>query len=508
MNYIKENPADYHLKFSLVLIILSLGLLLSSIMPAQVNYNQRDDKYRLLGLKRAKELFETSRKEYDRAKELFSKKYISEAEYEKARAVYSDAEVNYQQSLLAVLFENQFITVERAIKYQAKDGQKHVRLRIANMSRGGEEFQKLINIDDKLFNSLQPDIINNVYISLSNEQGSIVSQPYEEKINQLKFGKPIDLDFMLLQDLDAVMVNMIYGNGTTRGMKIFLQKDASKNTVVVQSQQFSQEVELGKSAVFDLTLELYSGTKSTYSLDVVNLPKQVNRFFKDPDSKARLSQFKFTESVNTRKAALEISLPDRPTSEIAMDKPIPFYVLVIPNEMAGKIEGLGSKIWKQEDIEKLNVGFVKLELVPRGNGRLLIRAQQLFYSSTAGSKVNASIELVNEGSRRLDNTQVKLDLPLNWTGKVIPDVVSSLSISEEKRINIEVTPPDDVAAGRYEIRLRTSALSDNQPVTAEDKTITVEIRAETNVFAVVAIVVLILGLIGGIVAFGIKLSRK
>lgn len=498
----------YYSKLAITLIIMCLGLLLTAMAHAQVNYNQRDDKYRLLGLKRAKELYETSRKEYDRSKELYAKKFISEAEFEKAKAVYSDAEVNYQQSLLAVLFENQFITVERAIKYQAADGQKHVRLRIANTSRGGEEFQKLLNIDDKLFSSLQPDVINNVYISLSNEQNSIVSQPYEAKINQLKYGKPVDLDFMLLQDLDAVMVNMIYGNGTTRGMKIYLQKDASKNIVVVQSQQFSQEVELGKSAVFDMTLELYSGTKSTYSLDVVNLPKQVNRFFKDPDSKARLSQFKFTESVNTRKAALEISLPDRPTAEMVMDKPIQFFVLVIPNELAGKIEGLNTKDWKQEELEKLNIGFVKLELVPRGNGKLLIKAQQLYFETGAGSKVTASIELVNEGSRRLDNTQVKLDLPLNWTGKVNPDVLSSLAISEEKRMNIEITPPADVAAGRYEIRLRTSSLSDNQPITGEDKIITVEIRAETNVFAVAAIVILIIGLIGGIVAFGIKLSRK
>lgn len=506
--YIRYSSVKYYSKFAAVLIIINLALMLSVLTIAQVNYNQRDDKYRLLGLKRAKELYEASRKEFERSKEMYSKKFISEAEYEKAKAVYSDAEVNYQQSLLAVLFENQFITVERAVKYQAKDGQKHVRLRIANTSRGGEEFQKLLNIDDKLFSSLQPDVINNVYISLSNEQSSIVSQPYEAKINQLRYGKPADLDFVLLQDLDAVMVNMIYGNGTTRSMKIFLQKDASKNIVVVQSQQFSQEVELGKSAVYDMTLELYSGNKSTYSLDVVNLPKQVNRFFKDPDSKARLSQFKFTESVNTRKAALEISLPDRPTSEIVMDKPIQFFVLVIPTEMAGKIEGLYTKTWKQEELEKLNIGFVKLELLPRGNGKLLIKAQQLYYSTTAGSKVNASIELVNEGSRRLDNTQVKLDLPLNWSGKVNPDVLQSLAISEEKKMNIEINPPDDVAAGRYEIRLRTSSLSDNQPITGEDKTITVEIRAETNVFAVIAVVALILGIIGGIVAFGIKLSRK
>lgn len=508
MKYNQVSSQDYYNKLIIVFLAIVFSMLLSVISQAQVNYNQRDDKYRLLGLKRAKELYETSRKEYDRSKELFSKKYISESEYEKARASFSDAEVNYQQSLLAVIFENQFITVEKAVKYQAKDGQKHVRLRVANTSAGGEEFQKLINIDDKLFKSLQPDIINNVYVSLSNETNSIVSQPYEAKINQLKYGKPVDIDFELLQDLDAVMVNIIFGNGTTRSMKIFLQKDVSKNIVVVQAQQFSQELEIGKSAVYDMTLELYSGTTSTYSLDVVNLPQQINRFFKDPESKARLSQFKFTQSANTRKAALEISLPDRPGNEIVMDKPLQFFVLVVPSELIGKIEGLYTKTWTQEEIEKLNIGFVKLELVPRGSGRLLIKAPQLYYSINSKEKVSANIDLVNEGSRRLDNSQVKIDLPLNWTGKVNPDIISSLSISEEKRVNLEITPPPDVAVGKYEVRIRTTALSDNQPVIGEDKTLSIEIQAETNVFGVIAIVVLILGVIGGIVVFGIKLSRR
>jgi CHASE3 domain sensor protein len=51
-------------------------------------------------------------------------------------------------------------------------------------------------------------------------------------------------------------------------------------------------------------------------------------------------------------------------------------------------------------------------------------------------------------------------------------------------------------------------LSDNVPVNAEDKTVTVEIAAETNVFGTVLLVVLILALVAGIVVLGIRLSRK
>jgi hypothetical protein len=56
--------------------------------------------------------------------------------------------------------------------------------------------------------------------------------------------------------------------------------------------------------------------------------------------------------------------------------------------------------------------------------------------------------------------------------------------------------------------VRTSALSDNHPVNAEDKTATVEIAAGANIPGTVLVVLLILGLVGGIVVFGIKLTRR
>lgn len=488
--------------------LLSVTVIDSVVGQANPYFNQRDDKYRLLGLKRAKEAYEFSKKEFERQQDLYKKGLLSQAELDRSKVSYSDAEVNYQQSLLAVLFETQFISVEKAVKYQTRDGKKHVRLTLINTSGGNAEFQKLVKMEDQLFRSLQPDVIPNVYVSIANTENSIISQPYEAKIDELRFGSPKELDFVLLQDLDAVVVNLIYGNGSSRTMKIFLQKDASQNRVIVQSQQFSQEAELGKTATFDLTLELFSGTTNTFALEVVNLPQQLNRYFKDPQTQARLSQFKFLENANTRRAALDVSLPDRPTAEIQMDKPLPFYVLVIPRDRLDEFKLVGSRQWTQDEIEKLQIGFVKLELVPRGKGRLLVRAQQLFHSIKPSGTVQLSVDIVNEGTRRLDNLKIEADVPLNWIKTINPMVVPSLDISEEKRITLEFTPPKSIAAGRYEIRLRTSALSDNQPINGEDKTITAEIQSEASVAGTIIIVLLILGVVAGIVWYGIKLSKK
>ena len=493
-----------------MILLFVLTMCTSCTLSAQSGsmFNQRDDQYRLLGLKRAKEMFEAARKDYERQQQLFAKGLISQAELDRVHSNFSDAEVNYQQSLLAVLFEQQYVTVAKALKLQSKDGTKHVHITIANASGGGAEFRTLLNIDDKLFRSLQPDIINDVYVSLQNNEGAVISQPYEAKIEQLRFGEPRQVDFILLQDLDIVTVSIIYGKGTQRTLKVYLEKDASENKVMVQSQQFSQEVDLGQSASFDLTLELFSGTHNTFNLEAVNLPPQINRYFKDANSQARLSQLKFTESGNSRKASLQISLPDRPTESVAIDKPIQFYVLVIPSGRTGDMKDLQTHVWSQAEIEELHVGFVKLEVLPRGIGKLLVRAEQLFHAIKPDGTVSVAIDVVNEGSRRLDNVEIKVDPPLNWTKKIDPRVISSLAVGEEQRVSLQFSPPRDVSVGRYEIRVQTTSLSDNQPVQGEDKMITIEVQAEANFFGTVLIVLLILGLVTGMVVFGIRLSRK
>ncbi|MFQ5766862.1 MAG: hypothetical protein ACE5ID_02630, partial [Acidobacteriota bacterium] len=356
-------------------------------------FNQRDDQYRLLGLKRAKEAYEIARKELHRQQSLFKAGQISQSTLDRQRQIFSDAEVNYQQSLLAVLFEHQYVAVEQAVKYQSQEGRKRVRLVLNNRSGGGGEFRKLLGLDDALFRSLQPDIINDVYVSLMNDEDAIISQPYESKIDVLRFGEPATLDLGLLQDVNVVSVNLIYGNGTQSRRKILLQKDASFNKVVVQSQPFSQEAELGHSATFGLNLELFSGENSTFKLEVVNLPAAVNRYFADPDGKARLSQIKFTEGNNTRKAALSVFLPDRPGDKVHMDESLTFYVLAVPEDEVQKMQDTAGKTWTLPEIEDLHAGYARLELTPRGVGKIQVRMDQLYYAITAGQSVETKIHV-------------------------------------------------------------------------------------------------------------------
>ena len=139
--------------YKILLTLLIFYLLSITCIYAQTAgsyYNPKDDKYRLLALKREKEIYESQNAEFERTKALFKDGMIPQSDYERAKSSYANAEVNYQQALLAVIFEEHHVSVVEAIKYQSADGKKHVKLKLANTSSGGGEFKKLLNIDDEL----------------------------------------------------------------------------------------------------------------------------------------------------------------------------------------------------------------------------------------------------------------------------------------------------------------------------------------------------------------------
>ncbi len=470
-------------------------------------FNERDDQYRLLGLKRAKEAFEIAQVQYGRQKELLRADLVSQDALDNARRILSEAEVNYQQSLLAVVFEQQYVAVMGAVKYQNGDGRKHVRLTLENTSGGGAELKRLVKLDDELFRSLQADVVHDVYVSLTNDDGVIISQPYEAKLEELRYGAPAGLDFGLLQDLDFVTVQLAYGMSAQRSVKIFLQKDSTVDRVAVQSEQFSQEVELGASATFDLRLELFSGTTDTYKLAVVGLPKEIHRYFVEPASGARLSQFKFTESTQTRSAGLEVFLPDRDSEAVVINEPIPFWVLVVPRHRVDRVPW-SDEDWTEEKIEGLDVGAVRLELLPRGVGELRVKAPLLYFRAAPGTPVEVALDVINEGTRRLDNVELEIDAPFGWEKSVDPPVLASLDIAEERTVRLLLTPPADAVVGKYETRVRTTSFSDNQPIEAADKTVTVEIKPQVSVAPSLLLILGLIGVILGVVVFGVRLARR
>ncbi|HEY4613349.1 MAG TPA: NEW3 domain-containing protein, partial [Bacteroidota bacterium] len=436
-----------HRAFSLIYAVFVFWI--AAAAQVGTNYNPRDDQYKLLGLKRGLDAYNIARANYDRQKELQERGLISKLELERSEREYREAEVNYQQSLLAVIYERRYIAIQRAVKYQTVNGMRKVRVTLANMTSGTSDIKRLLNVEESIFELVQPDVITDVYISLLNEQGAIISQPYEIKVEALKVGEPPTIEFTLLQDVDIATVRLIYGQNQDQ-KRIYFQKDASANRVAINAEQFSQEAPLSSTATFRMRMELFSSSETVFRLETMNLPIQLSAYFQDPQTQARITQLKYTEGVNTKNVSLNVLLPQRANDELHIDQPIVFYVLAIP--LGNNLRIDRDTTMPEEQIKKLNVGYVRLELVPRGVGLLLVRAQQLYFEITPGQSVAMTMDVVNEGSRWLDNIRIDADMPLNWVKSIQPNTINRLDPTAEQRITLTFTPPPDAGVGKYDIR--------------------------------------------------------
>ncbi|UCE40224.1 MAG: hypothetical protein JSV17_12255 [Candidatus Aminicenantes bacterium] len=469
---------------------------------------QESQTLKLLALKRAQLQLEMRKGEFDRALKLQESGLISDQEFVQTRTAHLQAQVEYQEALISFMGSEARISVASAVKFQDKAGKKFVRVSLRYSSKELKQLEEL-NIDAKdIFPLDFLREIKDVYVSLRSE-GKIISDPYEKTIHSLALEQEKQVTFQLLKDVENLDVNIFY-SGKDETTSVYLQKGLSANIVTVNSAQFSQEADLESEATFDLSLEKFSGEANVFRLRVINLPQQISHEFVDTQTQARLSQIKFTEGVTSMELSLRLYLPKNADEEVIIDKPIEFYCLALDEEQSSRLTEMlsGSPQLGEKEIDSLKAGSVKLEIIPRGVGRIEVQAVSLYHEIKVGQGVSMEVRVQNTGTRRLDNIRVFTDLPLNWRGKIQPDLIPSLEQGKEEIVAIDFLPPEDISVGDYEPKIKTECIADNRQVESEDKIVRIHVTAKTNVLGISLLVLLLIGLLVGIVVFGIKLTRR
>ncbi len=489
---------------------LSIVLILMLLRPAigQVLYNPNDERFKSLYLEKAQSDYKLQKDTFDRQKILYDKGLISQQEFEQSEAGFKTAQVTYQQAILSLAFEQPHVTIDKAIKYQSKDGLIYVKLTLRNTTSGiianGEK-----NVES--FGDIRTDQLANIYVSLLNDNHAVVSQPYEAKIGMMKFNEPVTVDFVLLQDLDYVTVKDVYGDKSEE-RKILLQMDESANRVLITPDQFSQEADLGSQANYTMTLALFSSRSDIYRLSVVNLPRQISWDFVDAQNSegrnTRLSQVKFSQDVNSRQLSLALYLPDRyDGTTFNVDQAVEFFVVAVPRNAEGQTFD-DTKKYSASDLDKMHVSYARLELVPRGVGKIVVQATNYYQEIRPGDKVTMNLTVLNDGTRPLDNIRPHVDAPVNWTPVVTPDLIESLQPGKDQNVVVTLIPPSGLEVGDYEATVKTSAFSSNRRVDGENKSIRIHISSKSNVLGTVIPVMMILGIVAGAVVLGVKTGRK
>jgi len=486
------------------LLVSFILLNLSFIGRAQQLYNPNDDRFKNLYLEKVQSDYRIQYSDFERQQKMKEKGLISDKEFQEARSRYITSKITYQQAILSLLFEQPHIMIDKAIKFQAENGKMKVRLILRNTTSGIIPGQKLDDIDIDI---LQTDIISNVYVSIQNDVGVIVSQPYEIKINSLPYDKPITLDFLLLQDIEYITVKSVYGQKSEQ-LKVLLQKDDSANKVLINSTQFSQEANLGTKVAYEISFALYSRQETLYKLQILNLPKLISYGFLDPVTNSKVSQIKFSQDMTNCKMILEIYLPDQSDSNVVIDRAFEFYVVAIPDQASQEFIGEKQKIYSREELIIGNVGFVKLELIPRGVGSLKVNSINFYSEIKPDESANMPITIINDGTRKLNNIKILVDSPLNWGVKISPELVGSILPGDKKQVDILLTPPSDVSVGDFEATIKIESLTDDERIRSEDKKLRIHIYSSTNVLLTVFLALALIGVLIGILYYGIRLSKK
>ena len=483
-------------------------LFLFTAAAAQSSQPQESQSMKLLRLKSSQLSLDLKKADFDRYLKLKEEGLTSEADFAQRRTAYLQAQVDYQQALISFMGSEARISVASAVKFQDAGGKKFVRVTLHYSSKELKELAKLNISAEDLFPLDFMKEIKDVSVSLKSE-GKIISDPYELVAASLPLEEERTVTFQLLKDVENLDVSVFY-SGKTETTSVYLQKGISANIVTINSAQFSQEADLESQATFDLSLEKFSGEANVFKLELVNLPQPITYEFSDPQTQARLSQIKFTEGVTSMKLSLKLYLPKNADAQVVIDKPLEFYALALDNEQAAKLRELTAANPKLEPgaVEGLKAGSVKLELIPRGVGKVEVQAVNLYHEIKVGQTVSMEVRVKNAGTRKLNNIRISTDLPLSWRVEVRPDLIATLEQNQEEVVSIRFLPPPDVSVGDYEPKIRTECVADNRKVESEDKIVRIHISSKTNILGISVLILLLVGLLVGIVVFGIRLTRR
>ncbi|HWC77783.1 MAG TPA: NEW3 domain-containing protein [Blastocatellia bacterium] len=502
-------------------LILLVALLLVSTFAEGPLRAQDTEQRRFLEVRRRQLELQAARKQYDRTSKLAASGLVSQTDVDRDRNSVSTAQLNYQQAVLSMLDIQPRISVRAAVKTQMADGRKFVRLRIANLTPTFDDSQYALlnNFEgaDPIPQELKTRAVNDIFVSLRDSgatlpepgvprgSNAVISLPYEVHIPQLRYAQNKDLNFQLLRDVDSVVVALTY-RGQVQEFPVQLEYAAGTSEVLISSSQLSQEADLGTQATFNLMLERPSVDVRSFQLRALNLPRQVTYSFIDPQSQARLSQINFPAGVTRQTLGLRLSLPEQVGDQLKVDEPLEFWAVALEEAAASQLTG--ENVAWQDELAAAGSGKIKMTLVPRGVGKIEVVAPSLFSEVEAGHSVETSITLRNAGTRRVDNVKVSADHPFNWKVETDPIIVPALEINHEQAVKLRIIPPPDVAAGDYEIRIKTESYADNRRVQTEDKIYRVSVKTKVSLLGAGALIGGLLLLVLGVVAFGIKLTRR
>ena len=158
----------------------------------------------------------------------------AEEDYETAVSEYEQAKLTLQDTELNSLKDEWHITVENTNLYESDDGRELFSITLRNSSSPVTLVESSKVLGREIIISAQ---IDDIFVSIKEQagygtSGAIIAEPYEQRIETLKEGEAVTLEFELIkEDVRDVVVELTY-SGETDNKNIHLKQEDPYISVV------------------------------------------------------------------------------------------------------------------------------------------------------------------------------------------------------------------------------------------------------------------------------------
>ncbi|MFH1539261.1 MAG: NEW3 domain-containing protein [bacterium] len=470
-----------------------------------------------VSLRTSEDLYNKYEKELEDMNQLYKQDVVTGKEVTDAETKFNDAarrlelaRITLAKTALNFLQDATHLSVVSAYQYIDADSNRMMGVTLKNASDAslakiglGEGIPEA-GIDKKNITDLLT--IEDLYVSVRSG-ATVIGNPYEVRVPALALDESTTIQFKLNADTDEVTLVLDYQN-REETRNLYLEKQSGEDIVRVSSLQFAQEGQLGSWVNYDLSLERLAEDEKTFTIEVLNLPERYR--YKFMDKSTQLSRVKFSQGVSKRSLVLKVNVPD-PLPDAELNKSIPFFAIVGDDDTVETLREQ-ARVKQGEitaaELDAMKVGYERLELTPRGVGKLVVSFTSLYHEIELGDVIEARMKLNNTGSVKLANVHFNTEKPYEWRVTYNPDTVKEIRPRQEKNIAVTIEHPEEAEVGAYEIKVEAETEYEGSTVKTDQKNIRIQLSGKTNLAGTAALIGVLILIVIGIAVFTVKLSRR
>ena len=409
----------------------------ASTLHAQTQTSEADC---LLELRRAELNERQSAAVRVRKTQLFEQGLVSKADLDAAIAEEERARIDTERAKVQLANELPSFRVLAATKSIGPSGEIVATVRLVELERG-----------------YAPERRRGYLVSLESGN-SIISIPYQQQVvTSGVAGRPLDLHFRLLRDVDEVKIAIV--SGTRREeVPILFDRGDSHGPLNFTCANDAQTAVLGTRADFALQAERFGSGAFNYELRVDGLPAGFTHQWLDADTKATVAGLHFDQTQSQRKLVLQIFVPDR-VDEAQLRDAVRFR--------AGAAAGANER------------GSLPLQLRVTAAPRLVIAADNLFGQIASGETSEIAMTLQNGGGIEARDVVLDVSAPTGLTVEMQPPAVKVIGAKSSVPIVMRVSAPRSTVNGDYNVKVQATSSGQYGRIDSPEVTFRFELRSRT-----------------------------